>query len=63
MKIPILQDSMERRKNLMALISSPRGRNHIRMEVFRKELVLEHHYGIREKAETLRADIEAYLKH
>jgi len=63
MKIPILQDSLERRKNLKALISSPRGRNHIRMEVFRKELVLEHHYGIREKAETLRADIEAYLKH
>jgi len=62
MKIPILQDSLERRKNLMALISSPRGRNHIRMEVFRKELVLEHHDGIREKAEKLRADIEAYLQ-
>lgn len=62
MKIPILQDSLERRKNLIALISSPRGRNHIKMEVFRKELVLEHHYGVRENAETLRADIEAFLE-
>jgi hypothetical protein len=62
MKIPILQESLERRKNLIALISSPRGRNHIKMEVFRKELVLEHHYGIRENAETLRADIEAFLE-
>jgi hypothetical protein len=62
LKIPILQDSLERRKNLLALISSPRGRNHIRAEVSRKELVLEHHYGIREFAETLRADIAAYLE-
>lgn len=62
MKIPILQDSLERRKNLTALISSPRGRNHIKMEVFRKELVLEHHYGVRENAETLRADIEVFLE-
>jgi hypothetical protein len=62
MKIPILQDSLERRKKLMSLISSPRGRNHIKMEVFRKELVLEHHYGIRERAETLRADIQTYLE-
>jgi len=62
LKFPIVQDSLERRKNLLALMASPRGRNHIRMEVFRKELVLEHHYRIRENAETLRADIDAYLK-
>jgi hypothetical protein len=62
LKFPIVQDSLERRKNLLSLMASPRGRNQIRMEVYRKELVLEHHYRIRENAETLRADIEAFLE-
>jgi hypothetical protein len=60
---PVLQDSLERKKNILTLITSPRGRNHIRMECVRKELVLEHHKGIRDTAQELRRAIEDYLTH
>lgn len=62
LNFPIIQDSLERRQNTLTGITSPRGRNHIRMECMRKELVLNQHKGVRETAKELQADIEEYLR-
>jgi len=59
--IPYLQDSLERRKNAIAGITSPRERNHIRLECSGQEIVLRNQRKYRDLAEGLRRDIQEYL--
>lgn len=61
-KIPVIQDSVERTENALQLISSPRGRNNIKSECQIKELMLRYNKRTLQTAQTLLADIEAYLK-
>lgn len=59
--IPYLQDAVERRNNAIAGITSPRGRNHIRLECSGQENVLRNQRKYREIAQGLKRDIEDYL--
>lgn len=61
LQIPLMQDSVERRANALALITSPLGRNHIKAECMVKEMMLGYNTQVRATAEELLADIEAYL--
>lgn len=56
-----MQDSVERRTNAIALISLPRGRNNIKTECLVKEMMLRYHTRVRQSAQGLLEDIEAYL--
>lgn len=59
--IPIMQDSLERRSNALALITSPKGRNYIKIECHFKKMMLGHNKRMRQQAQSLLDDIEAYL--
>ncbi|MCF8464289.1 MAG: hypothetical protein K9G41_05590 [Flavobacteriales bacterium] len=61
LKIPIMQDSLERQANAVALISSPLGRNNIKTECMVKEMMLNYNTGIRKVAQGILSDIEAHL--
>lgn len=60
-EIPIMQDSLERRNNALALITSPIGRNYIKIECHFKKIMLGHNKRMRQQAQSLLDDIEAYL--
>jgi hypothetical protein len=60
-QFPLMQDSLERRTNALAGITSPRGRNHIRLECYTHGNVIRNHRTYREIAVDLRRDIEEYL--
>lgn len=60
-EIPIMQDSLERRNNALALITSPKGRNYIKIECHFKKIMLGHNTRMRQEAQSLLDDIEAYL--
>jgi len=59
---PLLQDSLERRSNAIAGVTSPRGRNHISSEYFLLENLLRFQKETRKIAEGLRRDIQEYLE-
>jgi hypothetical protein len=59
--IPFLQDSVERRDNLIAALMSPQGRNYLKSECFMKDNMVKIQRGNREIVEDLREDIQEYL--
>lgn len=62
LQIPIMQDSLERRVNALALIGSPIGRNNIKSECLVKEMMLGYNIRLLKTSKALLSDIEAYLK-
>lgn len=60
-EIPIMQDSVERRTNALALITSPKGRNYIKIECHFKKMMLGHNKRMSQQAQNLLDDIETYL--
>ena len=61
LQIPMVQDSVERRGNALALITSPLGRNNIKSKCLIKEMMLNYNNGMRETSQKILTDIEAYL--
>ncbi|NND77820.1 MAG: hypothetical protein HKN39_06520 [Flavobacteriales bacterium] len=61
-QIPLLQDRSEQRMNALELISSPQGRNYLKMEYLRKKMILSYQQRARAQAQELLDDIEEYLK-
>jgi hypothetical protein len=60
-RIPVLQDSIARRDNAIALITSPQGRNYLKEEVYMKDNMIKIQQGNRARAQELRTDIKDYL--
>lgn len=59
--VPLMQDSIERKNNAVAMISSPLGRNNIKMECMVKEMMYGYNLGMKQEVQTLLTDIETYL--
>ncbi|MCB0755259.1 MAG: hypothetical protein KDB98_06665, partial [Flavobacteriales bacterium] len=59
--IPFMQDSAEWKAAAIELITSPLGRNNIKSECLIKEMLLRYNLGVRQSAQLLKDDIEAYL--
>lgn len=60
-QIPYMQDAVERRNNAIAGITSPRGRNHIRLECVLQENILKKQRKYLEIAQGLKRSVEEYL--
>lgn len=59
--IPFMQDSAEWQAAAINLLSSPLGRNNIKSECLIKEMLLRYNLGVRQSAQLLKVDVEAYL--
>lgn len=60
--LPVIQDSVERRLLLIELITSPKGRNHLTLELERKKRVLQQLETMSKMASDLINDIQIELK-
>ncbi|SFN76705.1 hypothetical protein SAMN04487989_103282 [Bizionia echini] len=58
---PKFQDESENRQNLIKLITSPKGRNYLTIEYYRKQAVLETYRGMKKFAIELIDEIEQEL--
>jgi len=59
--LPMFQTKEENRNNLIGLISSPRGRNHLMGDFYRKKRICEHYKNMHELASELIIEIEKEL--
>lgn len=62
LSIPFMQDSAEWKMEAIKLITSPLGRNNIKSECLIKEMLLNYNLSMRATAESLKNDIDTYLK-
>lgn len=59
--IPLIQDSISRRSNVIKALMSPLGRNHVKSECYTKQSMRELQTANRETAVKLREDLVGYL--
>ena len=62
LNIPFMQDSAEWKMEAVKLITSPLGRNNLKSECLIKEMLLRYNRGMKNTAQSLKTDIEEYLK-